>query len=408
MVLKNIKKNKYLSRNQKFIRKISGFKSDILYECAIVIPAYDELEYLDKTLKSLFENDLDLIKTTLILIVVNNPDSIDHNSEIFYNNQKLLSQLEEINKSNINLCWIDSSSKGAGLKGKGGVGLARKIGMDSVLQYLNWEGDPLIFSLDADTIVSQNYLISITDYFAQNKEIVCVTVPFKHLRDGTAEENTTIDDYEYYLNNYVDMLKYAGSPYAYHAIGSAMIFRGSAYIKTGGMKVNCAGEDFYFLQDIRKIGLIGEVKSTKVFQSSRPSDRVPFGTGPTIIKNSENNNIKLYNPKIFYILKDFLQIVNKWILENEPEDIQYLKERVCNETAAFLNEYGFENVWPKIIKNNIRINSMISENECRNKLLWCFNIWFDAFKTLKFVHYMEKNYPEKYSKITIEENKQKK
>jgi hypothetical protein len=251
-------------------------------------------------------------------------------------------------------------------------------------------------------------LESIVEFFMLNKDKVCGTVPFEHLRDGTYEENLVIGDYEYYLNYYVDMLKYAGSPYAYHAIGSAMVFRGSAYIKAGGMKVNCAGEDFYFLQDIRKIGLIGEIKNTKVFQSSRPSDRVPFGTGPTIIKHSENNSIKLYNPKIFQILKQFLQVIDKWILKEDFNNIQYLKELICDKATVFLEEYGFEDVWPKIIKNNIRINSEISENDCRNKLLWCFNIWFDAFKTLKFVHYMERTFPEKYSKITIEEFKKSK
>jgi hypothetical protein len=85
---------------------------------------------------------------------------MDLNSDIFNNNQKLLNRVKGINNYNHNLCWIDCSSKGFGLKAKGGVGVARKIGMDSSLPYLNWNNDPIILSLDADTIVDANYLVS--------------------------------------------------------------------------------------------------------------------------------------------------------------------------------------------------------------------------------------------------------
>jgi hypothetical protein len=405
MNLNKIKKNKYLKKNNEYIREVSGIKENTLFECAVIIPAYDELEYFIKTLESLFRNDAKVLGDTLIIVVVNNSDLISTDSEVFKNNQQLLAELRQLNKKYSNLGWIDCSSKGCGLKKNGGVGVARKIGMDSALLYLNWKPDSVIFSLDADTIVSHNYLLEVLSFFKKNKNIVCATIPFEHLRDGTAGENRAISEYEFYLEYYVDMLKRSGSPYAYHAVGSAMTFRAESYIKAGGMKVNCAGEDFYFLQAMRKIGKIGEVVNTKVYQSSRPSDRVPFGTGPTIIKNSENSSITLYNPKIFDLLDCFLKSVHNWIVEEDPDNIQYLKELIQHETLSFLNKYDFDNVWPKIVKNNIKINSEISENECRNKLFWCFNIWFDAFKTLKFVHYVERNYPEKYPRIQIEEFK---
>ena len=403
MDLKNIKKQKYLKNNKAFIREVCGIDKDLLFERIVVIPAYDELEYINKSLKSLFDCEDLFLKTTLIVVVVNNPDSISLDSEVFKSNQLLLNKLKVFNvPMGVNLGWIDCSSKGVGLKGKGGVGSARKIGMDSALLHLDWGKEPLVFSLDADTIVSSNYLKEISYFFKRYKDIVCATIPFEHIRDGSEGENRAIDDYELYLNHYVDMLKFAGSPYAYHAIGSAISFRGAAYIKAGGMKVNCAGEDFYFLQAVRKIGLISEVVNAKVYQSSRPSDRVPFGTGPTIIKNSVESRITLYNPEIFNILKKFLKSVNEWIIENDPADIQYLEEILDTETLSFLNKYNFKDVWPGIVKNNIKINTEISQKECRNKLLWCFNIWFDAFRTLKFVHYMERTFPKKYPRIRIE------
>ena len=408
MNLKNIKKSKYLNKHKEFIKKIYGIETNSVFNNVVVIPVYDEYSYIEKTLDSLYLNNKDLLNNTLILIVVNNPDSMSVNADIYKNNKKTLLLLKEIKKTRLNLAWIDCSSKGFGLKGKGGVGVARKIGIDSVLNYLNWNKKPIIFSLDADTIVSENYLNQVTTFFNDNYDIACATIPFEHLRDGTKIENNVIDAYEFYLKYYVNMLKYAGSPYAYHAIGSAMAFRGEAYIKAGGMKVNTAGEDFYFLQDVRKIGLISELKGTKVFQSSRSSDRVPFGTGPTIIKHSSENTITLYNPKIFRVLKEFLEKIEEWILNKDPENIQFLKENISNESQIFLKKYCFDSLWPKILRNNIKINSEISETECRNKLLWCFNIWFDAFKTLKFVHFMERSYPDKYSRITIDEFKKNK
>jgi len=43
-----------------------------------------------------------------------------------------------------------------------------------------------------------------------------------------------------------------------------------------------AGEDFYFLQKIIPLGHFTDLTETKVIPSSRPSDRVPFGTGKAV------------------------------------------------------------------------------------------------------------------------------
>jgi len=48
------------------------------------------------------------------------------------------------------------------------------------------------------------------------------------------------------------LLQQAGSPYAYHTIGSAFACRAEAYIAAGGMNRRHAAEDFYFLQQLAK------------------------------------------------------------------------------------------------------------------------------------------------------------
>ena len=76
-------------------------------------------------------------------------------------------------------------------------------------------------------------------------------------------------------------------------IGSAMSFRVNAYKKAGGFKVKNAGEDFYTMQQIKKIGIICSWLGNTIYPSARISDRVVFGTGPAIGLNLENQ-IKKY------------------------------------------------------------------------------------------------------------------
>ncbi|MEM4247718.1 MAG: hypothetical protein QXH80_00460, partial [Candidatus Nanoarchaeia archaeon] len=107
-------------------------------------------------------------------------------------------------------------------------------------------------------------------------------------------------------------LTFAGSPYAYHTLGSAMAFRASAYISAGGMPRKNGGEDFYMLQALRKIGRIGLISNTTVYPSSRISDRVPFGTGPRLkqyLDGTKNNYV--YNPQIFKDLSVLYSLLAK-------------------------------------------------------------------------------------------------
>jgi hypothetical protein len=84
------------------------------------------------------------------------------------------------------------------------------------------------------------------------------------------------------MRYYRNALKYAGFPHAMYTIGSCFAVLASAYIAVGGMNRRQAGEDFYFLHKLVQYGNVGNIVSTKVYPSSRISDRVPFGTGPAL------------------------------------------------------------------------------------------------------------------------------
>ena len=454
--MKNLKLSKYFKRIQ--------IKRDVLfndttfskkYRMAVVIPVYGEYDYIGKTLFSLLENHSIYLEKTLIMLVVNNPAE-GANSCYVKENQHLLRELNDgsfqkkcrsgvppltlgvraetslrqgfdghtkssvfvcrtttpgrsnrqITKSPnllscLNLVWIDASGSGQELPGKGGVGMARKLGMDSVLEHIDWNDDPIIISLDADTLVEKNYLETIDSFFKENKDISAASVNFKHLSGENPEQEKAIREYEYSIRYYIENLKKAGSPYAYHTIGSAMVCRANAYIRAGGMKLHRGGEDFYFMQALRKLGPIMEITGTTVSQSARPSDRVPFGTGPKVQQCLNGTELKLYNARIFDVLKDSLFKVEKWIKTGNSSNANQFIDSLSEEAENYFRELNFNMIWSKIFINNIKENTNLSEKD-REKLLWAFHVWFDAFKTLKFVHYLERKYPKRYSKTDIE------
>jgi glycosyltransferase involved in cell wall biosynthesis len=101
------------------------------FQYIIVVPAIAESSNLPKLIKSLEKNDKLELHNTLLLIVVNN--STSSSEEVKSDNQKNLAYLRKI-KSKVNISFIDACSAGKEMDDKnGGVGLARKIGMDLAL-----------------------------------------------------------------------------------------------------------------------------------------------------------------------------------------------------------------------------------------------------------------------------------
>ncbi len=371
---------KYLKRNQSFYNlEVIPTKK---YDAIIVIPILSELDFIEKTLNSLALNNVKFLEKTLVILVINN--GCDCEVAKFAENQKLLqklrnSQIEVQKKSNFNISWIDASSKSCELRKKSGVGMARKIGMDIALEYFNWNTNPILLSLDADTIVKSNYLESIFEYYAKNN-IVGANINFKHSSTKNIALNNAINDYEKFMTYYTSNLKRIGSPYAYYSLGSIITCKAEAYIKAGGMKTNEAGEDFYFLQALRKVGNIGNITNTTVYPSPRISNRVPFGTGPRMNNIINGNPIKFYNKASFDDLKTLFDII-KNLKVDDFIDIPNIIEKQCSKNIiAYLQTCEFRENWNKIY---------INTPKKIEKLQFAFHIWFDAFKTLKYIHFCE-------------------
>lgn len=189
-----------------------------------------------------------------------------------------------------------------------GVGLARKIAMDAAAFFFYRQGKTgqPILSLDADTLVEENYPDAVGRFFREHP-VAGVSIAYAHRWEACEEEAAkAMISYELYLRYYQQALAYTGHPHAFHCIGSAFAVRAADYVAQGGMNKRQAGEDFYFLQKLISTGRYAALKTTRVYPSARFSDRTPFGTGQAVRQIVENKGVfPVYRFAAFRDLKSF-------------------------------------------------------------------------------------------------------
>lgn len=267
---------------------------------------------------------------------------------------------------------------------KAGVGLARKIGMDEAVRrfdFLN-EENGVIVCYDADCTCSPDYLRQIEQSFCNGPVPNAGLAYFEHnIKSKNPKIDGAIVDYELHLRYYVQALKYAGFPFAYHTVGSCICVPSNVYQKQGGMNTRKAGEDFYFLQRVFPLGNIENINSAKVYPSSRPSDRVPFGTGRAVgdIICKREKGYYTYNPQTFMDFMAFNNSIEKfWKLDSFDKLLELLPDSL----VGFLQHIDFSSQIAKIKSNSTNPNQF-------KKALYN---WFNGFKALKFVHFARDNY----------------
>jgi hypothetical protein len=347
---------------------------------AVVIPALAESDYLFATLRCLVQNPPEILSRFLILVVVNHRADAPLSEKL--NNEHTLQQLAHGDSSlrGLHLAWVDAASKGLEFPAKGGgVGLARRIGFDLALSRVRYAPHaPLLISLDADTLVRPDYLPALIRHF-QGTYVPGAVIPFCHRPGSSPDQDRAIRRYELFLRAYVLGLSRAGSPYAFHTVGSAMACLAESYARMGGMNLRAGGEDFYFLQHLAKIGGVAQVKGTVVYPSARASNRVPFGTGRSISRllGKDKEAVLFYQKDCFQILGEWLILIAQ-NLQSEGEEIWERSQRVSAHLAGYLESIGFVTVWDKLRKNFRDPSTLMSG----------FNVWFDGLKTMKLIHYL--------------------
>ncbi|MCL5808799.1 MAG: glycosyltransferase family 2 protein [Deltaproteobacteria bacterium] len=374
-------------------------------EQAVVIPALAERDSLFRTLASIARNRASDLQRTLVICVVNNHRRPLTADAEFADNQKTLpilqslvfrrpvhpdlsdgirGDLQSVAGSDLRLAFIDASSPGLEIPDRdGGVGTARKIGMDAALGIVDARaaGGGVICCLDADTLVEENYLSAFRVYFTQAGDPAAVAA-YAHQASDNPRLMAAICCYEIFLRSYVIGLSYAASPYAFHSIGSTMACSAEGYLDVRGMNRRRAAEDFHFLNKLAKIGRIGAITETTVFPSPRPSGRVPFGTGRRMLRflTGGVDEYRLYDPMIFVILK-------KWLAAMEADPDRDLEAILAGARRihACLEEYlrlsRFAEGW-NLIRKNCRDTGQLRRQ---------FPVWFDGLKTLKMVHHLSQS-----------------
>lgn len=264
-----------------------------------------------------------------------------------------------------------------------GVGLARKYGCDLALQWIDRglvDSDWICCS-DADAYLPDTYPGQLS---AAPTDAVAATFPFRHIPTQTAEIAAATTLYELRLHHYVLGLEYAASPWAWHSIGSCLAVRAAAYAHCRGFPRRAGAEDFYLLNKLAKLGPVARLHGDCIQIDARLSDRVPFGTGPAVAAllapAAAKERALFYHPATFTALRAVLDCVELLVTQPGTDPGQLLASRglaaeLCAPAATALQALGIE----KALLNCRRHRDPAQFTRH-------FHQWFDAFRTLKFLH----------------------
>lgn len=361
-----------------------------LWQQVLVIPAYRESASLLQRLQQLPAGD----GKTLVILVLNRPD---YDSDASANNalRTAISQLATTNtgddtpatltlNTRADLYLHDMDEHGGAIAADLGVGLARKTGCDLALRWIH-EGaisGPWICSTDADATLPPDYFKQLA---TSAPDAVAAVLPFQHVpgKDAAIDNATTL--YELRLHQYVLGLEYAGSPYAHHTLGSSLAVKAEAYAQVRGFPKRAGAEDFYLLNKLAKLGPITKTQGQCIALQSRPSDRIPFGTGPAVaaIARAERPGDEplFYHPQCFEALRVLL--LSMEALQQSPapglEDLLIshgLEPNLALHSRLNLEAMGIE----KALQHCRR------QGKSPGQFQRQFHQWFDGFRSLKFIH----------------------
>jgi hypothetical protein len=356
----------------------------------VVVPAYNE-PGITTLLDSLLRCKEPKCKVEVI-IVINAPDNAA--TESLENNRLTLKYIESWKEKHKNRFFrlfaflIEHPS----IK-SWGVGLARKTGMDEAIHRFNIINNSggIILNLDADCTVEQNYFKAVYDELLKRSDRAACSIYFEHPLSGTNWPSSIynyITLYELHLRYYFQGLAYSRFPYVFHTVGSALAVKALTYIKAGGMNRKQAGEDFYFIQKLVPTGGYFSLNSTVVYPSPRASTRVPFGTGASMgkLSNDKSPTFLTYNAKAFEELRAFFALAEVFFDTNAAE-LPKLFNLIPHGMRLFLDEKEWIRKMVEIQNNTSGILSFKKR----------FFTWFNMFRIVKYLNAVHTDFFEKKS-----------
>ena len=296
------------------------------------------------------------------------------------------------------LLLVDRFSEGRKLPAKGGVGFARKIGVDLAVSLIQNQriNTGWIHCTDADVKLPETYFSRSNRLQDTGSKYSALVYPFSHRDIG--ESPASIDVmmatglYELSLRYYVAGMKYAHSPYAFHTIGSTMAVSATHYAKVRGFPKREAGEDFYLLNKLAKVGTVLELESgldNDIIEiESRRSDRVPFGTGAAVNKITELNDLVgeflFYDPTVFKLLGVWLRSLSAIWDSGSPElTTADFADNQCTDRHRQALLAGLN-----ALKTQQALEHAFRQSKNLDQFKRQMHTWFDAFRTLKLIHFL--------------------
>ena len=251
------------------------------------------------------------------------------------------------------------------LPAKQGVGGARRIGMDLglALSERRVSDARVLHTTDADARLP-------ADYFQPEDTPGLLLYPFRHTSDNP-QTLQRARAYEAHMRHYRQGLKRAGSPYGFTALGSCMAACMDTYVKVRGMPRRDGGEDFHFADKAAKVAEVRTLPGPVIRLSARASDRVPFGTGPTLNRMGDDpGSFPTYNPASFEGLQRVLETFAR------PAPLTGWEAHVGKQLGvqAAVDRIGAQ--YP------------------RAKRARALHTWFDGLKTLRFIHLARDVHPD--------------
>ena len=357
---------------------------------ALVIPVYRESATLLQQLYALPGGQ----GRSLVILVLNRPDS-DPDQQA---NAPLRGAIAELASSamleehtplyrlndHADLYVHDMEQPGGPVAAAQGVGLARKTGCDIALKWMSAGviDGPWICCTDADATLPQDYFTRLDDASA---EVVAATFPFRHVDTQEQSCNAATALYELRLHHYVLGLEYAGSPYAYHSLGSCLAVKADAYVQVRGFPKRAGAEDFYLLNKLAKLGNVARLQGKCIELQTRYSTRVPFGTGPAVASiagSKQQTEIPLfYHPQCFQALRALLEVTPALRQSTSAQLFQLLRAQGLDEALAPVCCAQLDSMGLDAALAHCRRQGKSPEQFLRQ-----FHQWFDAFHSLKFIH----------------------
>ena len=302
------------------------------------------------------------------------------------------------------LLLVDRFSDGRRLPARGGVGFARKIGADLALSLIHRQriNSGWIHCTDADVRLPETYFTRSNAIEDPASKYSALIYPFSHSDDRDRSESSEVimatHLYELSLRYYVAGMRFAHSPYAFHTIGSTMALSAVNYAKVRGFPKREAGEDFYLLNKLAKVGSVLELDAgtdTEVIEiESRRSDRVPFGTGAAVNKITgladPVSEFQFYDPAVFGLLKTWLlSLPAIW-----HSGSAVLVTRVFMDQPYDVQEYELQALLRSLqeIKTEQALEHAFRQSRSLDQFIRQMHTWFDAFRTLKLIHFLRDLY----------------